>query len=44
MTLEILEDAAEDLESGAQFVGVGDYFRDSILSSISLKDTVVAQI
>ena len=35
----ILEDAAEDLESGAQFyescaTGVGDYFLDSILSDL----------
>ena len=39
MTIVILEDAAEDLESGAQFyescaTGVGDYFRDSILSDL----------
>ena len=37
MTVVILEDAAEDLESGAQFYegcarGVGDYFLDSIFS------------
>jgi len=37
VTVVILEDAAEDLESGAQFyescaTGVGDYFLDSILS------------
>ena len=35
----VLEDAAEDLESGAQFyescaTGVGDYFLDSILSDL----------
>jgi hypothetical protein len=39
MTAVILEDAAEDLESGAQFyescaTGVGDYFLDSILSDL----------
>ena len=39
MTIVILEDAAEDLESGAQFyescaTGVGDYFLDSILSDL----------
>lgn len=39
MTVVILEDAAEDLESGAQFyescaTGVGDYFLDSILSDV----------
>ena len=39
MTLVILEDAAEDLESGAQFyescaTGVGDYFLDSMLSDL----------
>ena len=38
-TVVILEDAAEDLESGAQFyescaTGVGDYFLDSILSDL----------
>ena len=37
MNVVILEDAAGDLESGAQFhesceTGVGDYFLDSILS------------
>jgi hypothetical protein len=39
MIVVILEDAAEDLESGAQFyescaTGVGDYFLDSILSDL----------
>ena len=39
MTVVILEDAAEDLESGAQFyescaTGVGDYFLDSLLSDL----------
>ena len=39
MTVVILENAAEDLESGAQFyescaTGVGDYFLDSILSDL----------
>lgn len=39
MTVVILEDAAEDLESAAQFyescaTGVGDYFFDSILSDL----------
>lgn len=39
MTVVILEDAAEDLEAGAQFyescaIGVGDYFLDSILSDL----------
>jgi len=39
MTVVILEDAAEDLELGAQFyescsTGVGDYFFDSILSDL----------
>ena len=39
MTVVILEDAAEDLESAAQFyescaTGVGDYFLDSILSDL----------
>ena len=39
MTVVILEDAAQDLESGAQFyescaTGVGDYFLDSILSDL----------
>src|SRR5205085_7706651 len=39
MTVVILEDAAEDLEAGAQFyescaTGVGDYFLDSILSDL----------
>ena len=39
MNVVILEDAAEDLESGAQFfesceIGVGDYFLDSILSDL----------
>lgn len=39
MNVVILEDAAGDLESGAQFyesceTGVGDYFFDSILSDL----------
>ena len=39
MTVVILEDAAEDLESGARFYescakGVGDYFLDAILSDL----------
>jgi hypothetical protein len=39
MNVVILEDAAEDLESGAQFyescaTGVGDYFLDSLLSDL----------
>ena len=39
MTVVILEDAAEDLEAGAQFyescaTGVGAYFLDSILSDL----------
>jgi len=39
MTVVILEDAVEDVESGAQFyescvTGVGDYFLDSILSDL----------
>ena len=39
MTVVLLEDALEDLESGAQFyescaTGVGDYFIDSILSDL----------
>jgi len=39
MNVVILEDAGEDLESGAQFyescaTGVGDYFLDSILSDL----------
>ncbi len=39
MTVVILEDASEDLESGAQFyeacaTGVGNYFVDSILSDL----------
>lgn len=39
MTVVILEDAAEDLESGARFyeacaTGVGNYFLDSILSDL----------
>ena len=39
MNIVILEDAAEDLESGAQFyescaTGVGNYFLDSILSDL----------
>jgi hypothetical protein len=39
MTVVILEDAAEDLESGVQFyewcaTGVGNYFLDSILSDL----------
>ena len=39
MTVVILEDAAEDLESGPQFyesgaTGVGDYFLDAILSDL----------
>jgi hypothetical protein len=39
MTVVILEDAAEDLESGAHFyescaTGVGDYFLDSLLSDL----------
>ena len=39
MTVVILDDAAEDIESGAQFyesctTGVGDYFLDSILSDL----------
>ena len=39
MTVVILEDAAEDLESGAQFyescaTGIGDYFIDSIFSDL----------
>ena len=39
MTVVILEDAAEDLESSVQFfescaTGVGDYFLDSILSDL----------
>jgi len=40
MMVVILEDAAEDLESGAQFyescgTGVGDYFTESILSDLN---------
>src|SRR5882672_6265750 len=40
MTVVILEDAAEDLESGTRFyescaAGVGDYFLDSILSDLN---------
>ena len=40
MNVVILEDAGEDLESGAQFyescaTGVGDYFVDSILSDLN---------
>lgn len=39
MNVVTLKDAAEDLESGAQFyescaTGVGDYFLDSILSDL----------
>ena|ERR1700754_3338527 len=39
MTVVILEDAAEDLESGSQFyescaTGIGVYFLDSILSDV----------
>jgi hypothetical protein len=39
MNVVILEDAAEDLETGAQFyescaTGVGNYFLDSILSDL----------
>ena len=39
MNVVMLEDAAGDLESGAQFyescaTGVGDYFLDSILSDL----------
>jgi len=39
MTVVILEDAAEDLESGSQFyescaTGVGDFFLDTILSDL----------
>jgi len=39
MIVVILEDAAEDLESGAQFyescaIGVGDYFVDSLLADL----------
>jgi hypothetical protein len=39
MNVVILDDAAEDLESGARFyescaIGVGDYFLDSILSDL----------
>lgn len=39
MNVVVLEDAADDLESGAQFyesceTGVGDYFLDSILSDL----------
>lgn len=39
MIVVILEDAAEDLEAGAQFyesceTGVGDYFLDSVLSDL----------
>ena len=39
MTVVILEDAADDLEAGAQFyesceAGVGDYFLDSVLSDL----------
>lgn len=39
MNVVILEDAAKDLESGAQFyesceTGVGDYFLDSLLSDL----------
>ena len=39
MNVVILEDAAEDLETGAQFyescaAGVGDYFLDSLLSDL----------
>jgi hypothetical protein len=39
MTVVILEDAAEDLESGERFyescaTGIGDYFLDSILSDL----------
>ena len=40
MTVVVLEDAAEDIESGRQFYelrepGIGDYFVESILSDIS---------
>jgi hypothetical protein len=40
MTVVVLEDAAEDIESGRQFyelreLGIGDYFVESILSDIS---------
>ncbi len=40
MTVVVLEDAAEDMESGRQFYesresGVGDYFIESILSDLS---------
>ena len=40
MTVVILEDAAEDMESGRRFYesrepGVGDYFIESILSDLS---------
>jgi hypothetical protein len=39
MNVVVLEDAAEDLESSAQFyescaIGVGDYFLDAILSDL----------
>jgi len=39
MNVAILEEAAEDLESGAQFyescmTGISDYFLDSILSDV----------
>ena len=40
MTVVVLEDAAEDMESGRRFYesrepGIGDYFIESILSDIS---------
>ena len=40
MTVVVLEDAAEDMESGRRFYesrepGVGDYFIESILSDLS---------
>jgi hypothetical protein len=41
MTVVVLEDAAEDIESGKQFYesqapGIGEYFVESILSDLSL--------
>ena len=44
MNVVILEDAAGDLESGAQFyesceTGVGDYFLDSLLSDLDLSNS-----
>jgi hypothetical protein len=49
MTVVVLEDAAEDLEAGAQFyescaTGVGHYLLDSILSDLDSEFPGISQL